>query len=106
MSEKSVNGDWGASGLSLADRLHVPGPRERFMSRCDDLAAQYDLTARETEIMGLIAQRKSRAEIEQELFLSHTPQRANACFSGEDVSRRGRSCKPRPCYDAALWHAS
>ena len=70
MSEKSVNGDWGASGLSLADRLHVPGPRERFMSRCDDLAAQYDLTARETEIMGLIAQRKSRAEIEQELFLS------------------------------------
>lgn len=70
MSEKSVNGDWGASGLSLADRLHVPGPRERFMTRCDDLAAQYDLTARETEIMGLIAQRKSRAEIEQELFLS------------------------------------
>lgn len=40
------------------------------MSRCDDLAAQYDLTARETEIMGLIAQRKSRAEIEQKLFLS------------------------------------
>ena len=35
-----------------------------------ELAAQYDLTARETEIMGLIAQRKSRAEIEQELFLS------------------------------------
>ena len=33
MSEKSVNGDWGASGLSLADRLHVPGPRERFMSQ-------------------------------------------------------------------------
>lgn len=70
MSEKSVNGDWGASGLSLDDRLHVPGPRERFMTRCDDLAAQYELTARETEIMGLIAQRKSRAEIEQELFLS------------------------------------
>lgn len=150
MSEKSVNGDWGASGLSLADRLHVPGPRERFMSRCDDLAAQYDLTARETEIMGLIAQRKSRAEIEPGAVPvaehgedaraapvrqagralenrrhravrrvrgaalrgpsfgpgKNTPQRANACFSGEDVSRRGRSCKPRPCYDAALWHAS
>lgn len=70
MSEKSVNGDWGASGLSLADRLHVPGPRERFMTRCDDLAVRYELTAREAEIMGLIAQRKSRAEIEQELFLS------------------------------------
>lgn len=69
-SEKSVNGDWGASGISLDDRLHVPGPRERFMARCDDLAAQFGLTARETEIMALIAQRKSRAEIEQELFLS------------------------------------
>ena len=68
MSEKSVNGDWGASGLSLTDQLHVPGPRERFMTRCDDLAARYELTAREAEIMGLIAQRKSRAEIEQELF--------------------------------------
>lgn len=69
-SEKSVNGDWGASGISLADRLHVPGPRERFMARCDEVAAQHDLTAREAEIMALIAQRKSRAEIEQELFLS------------------------------------
>ena len=48
----------------------MPGPRERFMTRCDNLAAQYELTARETEIMGLIAQRKSRAKIGQELFLS------------------------------------
>lgn len=70
MSEKSVSGDWGASGLSLADRLHMPGPRERFMTRCDNLAARYELTTREAEIMGLIAQRKSRAEIEQELLLS------------------------------------
>lgn len=70
MSEKSVNGDWGASGISLENKLHVPGPREQFMIRCDEVAAQYELTARETEIMGLIAQRKSRAEIEQELFLS------------------------------------
>lgn len=69
-SEKSVNGDWGASGISIADKLHVPGPRERFMAQCDSVAAQFGLTARETEIMGLIAQRKSRAEIEQELFLS------------------------------------
>ena len=68
--EKSVNGDWGAAGISLSDKLHVPGPRERFMARCDQLAERHGLTARETEIMGLIAQRKSRAEIEHELFLS------------------------------------
>lgn len=69
-SEKSVNGDWGASGISIADKLHVPGPRERFMTQRDQLAERFGLTAREAEIMGLIAQRKSRAEIEQELFLS------------------------------------
>ena len=40
------------------------------MARCDAIAAQYGLTPREQEIMALIAQRKSRAEIEQELFLS------------------------------------
>ena len=40
------------------------------MARCESLAERYGLTARETEIMGLIAQRKSRAEIEQQLFLS------------------------------------
>lgn len=70
MSEKTVNSDWGASGISLSDKLHVPGPRERFMARCDAIAAQYGLTPREQEIMALVAQRKSRAEIEQELFLS------------------------------------
>lgn len=69
-SERSVNGDWGASGISLNNQLHVPGPRERFLSRCDDVAARYGLTAREAEIMALIAQRKSRSEIEHELFLS------------------------------------
>ena len=69
-SEKAVNGDWGASGIPLDGRLHVPGPRERFMARCDDIAARHGLTAREAEIMALIAQRKSRAEIEQQLFLS------------------------------------
>ena len=35
-----------------------------------DGAARHGLTAREAEIMALIAQRKSRAEIEQQLFLS------------------------------------
>lgn len=69
-SEKSVNGDWGASGISISNKLHVESPRERFMTRCDTIAERHELTARETEIMALIAQRKSRTEIEQELFLS------------------------------------
>lgn len=70
MSERSVNTDWGASGISLKDSVHIPGPREQIIMRCEQLCETHRLTARETEILGLIAQRKSRFEIEQQLFLS------------------------------------
>lgn len=69
-SEKSVNGDWGAAGVAPETNLHVAGPRERFIARCDRVAAEHGLTAREAEIMGLIAQGKTRREMEGELFLS------------------------------------
>lgn len=70
MSERSVNADWGASGISLKDSVHIPGERERIIMRCEQLGEQHGLTAREAEILGLIAQGKSRVEIEQQLFLS------------------------------------
>lgn len=70
MSERSVNADWGASGISLKDSIHVPGEREQLIVRRDQLGEQHGLTARETEILGLIAQGKSRIEIERQLFLS------------------------------------
>lgn len=69
-SEKSVNGDWGAAGVAPETNLHVAGPRERFMARCDRVAADAGLTAREAEIMALVAQGLTRREIERELFLS------------------------------------
>lgn len=69
-SEKSVNGDWGAVGVAPETNLHVAGPRERFMARCDRVAADAGLTAREAEIMALVAQGLTRREIERELFLS------------------------------------
>ena len=70
MSERSVNADWGASGISLKDSVHIPGERERLIMRCEQLGERYGLTAREAEILGLIASGKSRLEIEQQLFLS------------------------------------
>lgn len=70
MSERSVNADWGASGISLKDSVHIPGEREQLIARRDQLGEQHGLTTRETEILGLIAQGKSRIEIEQQLFLS------------------------------------
>lgn len=70
MKEQSVNADWGASGISLKDSVHIPSPREQIIMRCEQLCEIHGLTARETEILGLLAQRKSRIEIEQQLFLS------------------------------------
>lgn len=78
MSEKSVNADWGASGISLEDSVHVPGPREQLIMRCEQLAQEHGLTEREAEILGLIAQGKSRVEIEQELFLSQNTVKTHA----------------------------
>lgn len=70
MREKSVNADWGAAGINIESGIHVAGPRERIMQQCDVLAQEHDLTGREKEILALIAQGKSRADIGQELFLS------------------------------------
>lgn len=78
VSEKSVNGDWGAAGVAIETNTRVANPREQLMDRCDVIAAEYGLTARETEIMNLIAQGKTRREIENELFLSENTVKTHA----------------------------
>ena len=69
-SERAVNADWGAAGIEIESGERVVSPRERLIARCGQLAQEYGLTAREAEVLTLIAQRKTRAEMEQELFLS------------------------------------
>lgn len=78
VSEKSVNSDWGAAGVAIETNTRIANPRERLMSRCDTIAAEHGLTARETEIMTLIAQGKTRREIENELFLSENTVKTHA----------------------------
>ncbi len=70
MSEKSVTTDWGVLGVQLDGGMWVPSARERMLSRCDQLAEVYGLTAREAEILALLAGGRTRRDIEQELFLS------------------------------------
>lgn len=68
--EKAVNEDWGACGISLETGARVIGERARYERRCLELAETYKLTEREAEILALLGQDKTRAEIEAELFLS------------------------------------
>lgn len=69
-SEKTVNADWGAAGISLENGGRVESPRERLIARCGQVASEFGLTERETEMLMLIGQGKTRSQIEQELFLS------------------------------------
>ena len=41
-----------------------------FLARCEALAERYGLTARESELLTLALQGKTRSQIEQELYLS------------------------------------
>lgn len=69
-SERFVNADWGAQGVGIVSKQHVPGPHEIFMARCDALAERYNLTKREIELLALTLEGKTRTQIEQELYLS------------------------------------
>ena len=69
-SEKSVNDDWGAAGVTIEGSVHTPTEAERIERRADELGRRFDLTRREQEIMLLVTQGKTRAQIEAELFLS------------------------------------
>ncbi|MEC4176115.1 helix-turn-helix transcriptional regulator [Adlercreutzia sp. R7] len=69
-SETAVNADWGAQGVGIGTDEHEPGPHELFLARCDALAERYGLTARESELLTLALQGKTRSQIEQELYLS------------------------------------
>ena len=51
---------------------------EQLIVRCEKLALEHGLTERETEILELIAQGKSRVEIEQALFLSQNTVKTHA----------------------------
>lgn len=69
-SEKSVNDDWGAAGVTIEGSVHTPTESERIEQRADELGRRFDLTKREQEIIVLVAQGKTRSQIEAELFLS------------------------------------
>lgn len=77
-SERAVNADWGAAGIEIESGERIVSPRERLIVRCEQLAQEHGLTPREAEVLTLIAQHKTRSEIEQELFLSQNTVKTHA----------------------------
>lgn len=93
-SEKAVNADWGAAGISLESGVHVESPRERLISSCNRIAAEFGLTERETEMLMLIGQGKTRSQIEQELFLSQNTVKTHIrhLYAKLDVHSKEEAC--------------
>lgn len=93
-SESTVNADWGAAGISLESGERVLGPRERLIMSCERIADEYGLTERETEVLLLIGQGKTRTQIEQELFLSQNTVKTHIrhLYAKLDVHSKEEAC--------------
>ena len=64
-----------AEDRALASSSDVPpaasdSPRPRFQDRCLEVAAAFELSPKETEVMILFAKGRSAARIQEELFIS------------------------------------
>ena len=69
-SERELSSKWGVTILDSGTLVERSTEEERLEKRCDDLTAHYRLSPREDEILRLIAQGKTSAAIEQELFIA------------------------------------
>ena len=77
-SEESVNADWGAAGIDLKAVSAPLGNANGCLRAARYCASNSALPERETELLALIAQGKTRAEIERELFLSQNTVKTHA----------------------------
>lgn len=70
LSEKDLASRWGVKLLETENLAADSLRAEAMAERCDAVTAQYHLSPREDEICRLIAQGKTNAEIERELFIA------------------------------------
>ena len=78
MREPTVNSDWGAAGIVIETGLPEENEVIRFERRVKELSEQHGLTAREAEIMALVARGRTRNDICAELFLSENTVKTHA----------------------------
>lgn len=77
LSQKNVEGQWGISFLNGSGKSRADKQAQRVADRCGELAAEYHLTARELEILRLLAQRKTVGMIERDLFIANGTAKAH-----------------------------
>lgn len=77
LSQKNVDGQWGISFLNGNGKSRADKRAQQITDRCSELAAEHHLTARELEILKLLAQRKTVGMIERDLFIANGTAKAH-----------------------------
>lgn len=77
LSQKNVEGQWGISFLNGSGKSRADKQAQQIADRCSELATEYRLTARELEILHLLAQRKTVGMIERDLFIANGTAKAH-----------------------------
>lgn len=77
LSQKNVDGQWGLSFLNGSGKSRADKHAQQVDNRCTALAAEYHLTARELEILKLLARHKTVGMIERELVIANGTAKAH-----------------------------
>lgn len=77
LSQKELSSKWGASFLVGPEGNGEAVRKQELADRCELLAKRFGLTSRETEVLILLAQRKTVGMIERELYIANGTAKAH-----------------------------
>ena len=77
LSQKELSSKWGASFLDGPEAGEQAVRKQEVADRCELLAKRFGLTSRESEVLMLLAQRKTVGQIERELFIANGTAKAH-----------------------------
>ena len=77
LSERDLSSRWGANFLSGGTDSAAMIRKQELVDRCDEIARTYKLSAREEEVLLLLAQRKTVGIIERELLIANGTAKAH-----------------------------
>lgn len=77
LSERDLSSRWGANFLSGGTDSAAMIRKQELADRCDEIARTYKLSAREEEVLLLLAQRKTVGIIERELLIANGTAKAH-----------------------------
>ena len=92
-SERELASRWGAKFLYAENGSDPIEKRHALVDRCDDISKEKGLSAREQEVLLLLAQHKTISDIENELIVANgTVKAIYAIFTKSSTFTRAKSC--------------